>query len=119
MWSVGQVLEVLRQVPPDHKVWFDFCRTRPIGVASWRGIYAEPALAWSGEGATTAAELILWLEKAIAPGQKFHGYKGGEYQFAARDPLHIDNWGEYTETEIHKITFDGYEVLIHTRREGE
>lgn len=120
MLSIGQVLEVLRQAPPDHQVWFDFCRTRPTGVDSWRGIYAEPALSWvCDDGVTTVADLTTWLEHAIAPGAVFHGYKGGEYRYEATDWLHVDNWGLCTDTEIHKVTFDGYEVLIHTRREGE
>ena len=120
MLSIGQVLEVLRQAPPDHQVWFDFCRTRPLKVTSWRGSYAEPALTWAeDDGVTTAAALIAQLEGAIATGAVFHGYKGGEYRYEATDLVRVDNWGRCTNTEIHKITFDEYEVLIHTRREGE
>lgn len=82
MLSIGQVLEVLRQAPPDHQVWFDFCRTRPLKVTSWRGSYAEPALTWAeDDGVTTAAALIAQLEGAIATGAVFHGYKGGEYRY--------------------------------------
>lgn len=115
--TTNQLINQLKLARPNAKVFFDFCGIAPDEVRSWRGIYAEPALGWkviSWDEGHTVESLIEELNKAIS-GNVFYGYKGGEFQYDGDEPLHIDNDGEYTNTEISHIEDLGYKVVIHTK----
>lgn len=118
-YTINKVLECLREANLDATVTFSFGNCKPTKVDSWRGIYSEPALGFSSDiydPNVTAESLISELEKSIS-GETYHGYKGGEFKFSGNDQLHIDSYGEYSETEIDKIeVHDGY-VVIHTHHE--
>ena len=102
-------------------VYFGFCGCVPRGIASWRGIYAYPALGWSATGysasgenisAPTVAELITTLRAGL---KKMHeGWKGGEYWFSGSEPLHIDNPGDCNHTVIVDIE-ETWRVTLHTK----
>lgn len=114
MKTIKQVLDILKQAPSDASVHYSYFRCVPTVVDSWRGIYAEAALGWAPSEYTnriTAQKLIKELEDSF--GRQFTGWKGGEYCYYEDTPLHIDNPGECTNTEIDKITFNDYSVTIH------
>lgn len=124
--TIGQILDKLRTADPNARVHFDFCGTTPTTVSSWRGIYAEPAIGWAPTGYTehaikakTVGELIFELEQAILPDMPFGGWKGGTYHYNLTSPLHVDNLGDCTDTEICAVVIDDAQVTqvtIVTRR---
>ena len=117
MKTINEVIEKLKQANPENDVFFSPLRLVPTTVDSWRGIYAEPALGWeaagySGNGkAPTVATLLAELEKSI-DGREYQGWKGGEYTYRGNSPLHIDNPGESTNTEIQDVIVGLYDVTI-------
>ncbi|TXH42403.1 MAG: hypothetical protein E6Q97_35740 [Desulfurellales bacterium] len=122
--TIGQLLDKQRTADPSAHVYFDFCNTTPTTVASWRGIYAEPAIGWAPTGYTeqaiqakTVGELIAELEQAILPDMPFGGWKGGTYYYDLTSPLHVDNRGDCTNTSIVDVVDDEvYGVTIVTER---
>lgn len=114
--TIGEVLLRLRKFDGDKNVWFEFCRVAPAKVGSWRGIYAEPALGWDEEASITVKELIAELEEAVS-GKVYEGYKGGDFSYTLGNQLHVDNYGQYTCTEIVGLECDQSEVTIYTKRE--
>lgn len=117
--TIGEVIAALERAPePDVNVYFDFGGLRPTTVESWRGIYAEAALGFgeSGPESATVASLLAELYKAI-DGRKYMGWKGGEYRYSKRTPLHIDNQGEYSCTELMDVEVTNYRVILHTKKE--
>jgi hypothetical protein len=114
MKTIKQVLDILKQAPSDAPVHYSYFRCVPTYVDSWRGIYAEAALGWAPveyKNQITAQELIKKLEYSLD--KIYTGWKGGDYCYNKHTPLHIDNRGECTNTEIDKITFNEYSVTIH------
>jgi hypothetical protein len=123
MMTIDDLLHDLRKAKPDAVVMFDFCNCAPTKVDSWRGSYDDPALGWVATGysgnskAPKVADLISELERAI-DGREYTGWKGGEFRYAGSNTLHIDNRGDYTNTELVRAEIDDWRVLLHTRREG-
>ena len=60
---------------------------------SWRGVYAE--LAFPVVEDITIGEMIAHAESAI--GTTYRGYKGGNFEMDEDTPIHIDDWGEWTD----------------------
>jgi hypothetical protein len=118
MMTIGEVLDALKKAKPDVYVRFDFGGVVPATVDSWRGIYSQAALGFEGGDyaakPVTAAELTQRLEEAIAPGAEFVGWKGGEYRYHRDTPLHIDNRGCCTNTELTRVQVDEWGVMLHT-----
>ena len=121
--TIGQLLDKIRTADPSARVYFDFCRTTPTTVASWRGSYDEPAIGWAPTGYTenaiqakTVADMIFELEQAIRPGMSFGGWKGGTYYYDLASPLHVDNRGDCTCTNIVDVVVDELQVTIVTER---
>lgn len=121
--TTKELIAILKTATPTARVYFSFCECVPTTIDSWRGIYAEPALGWSAAGYTkgisaypTAATLIVELEKGIGGGV-YDGWKGGEYSYGGDEELHVDNPGDYTQTEIESVEIKSeYEVIITTSR---
>lgn len=114
--TIGELISLLETFNQGDDVYFDFCGTVPTHVSSWRGVYAEAALGWSErDGAPTVAELIARLRSAI--GQGFDGWKGGEFIYSKDTPIHIDNPGKWTSTEISGVVGSSFSVFLQTTRE--
>lgn len=117
--TIGELLRNLRMAKPDVSVRYDFCGMFPTTVDSSRGDYARPALGWACpddlDNYPTVADLIVELEKAV-DGRLYHGYKGGEYVYTTGSQLCVDNWGQWTSTELRYVSVDDYEVILHTIR---
>lgn len=120
MMTIGEVIDALKTANPEAHVRFDFGGIVPTTVDSWRGIYSEAALGFGGGEYGTkgvaAAVLLRRLEAAIAPDAEFCGWKGGEYRYNRDTPLHIDNRGCYTNTELTRVAVDDWVVTLHTER---
>jgi hypothetical protein len=125
MKTINELLAILRDAPePEKRVYFDFGRCVPTTVDSWRGSYDEPSLGWQPAGYSgtvreypTVQSLITELEEAIS-GRTYCGWKGGEFSYSGTEPLHIDNPGDCTHTEIVRVTIATWgEVVIHTATE--
>lgn len=122
--TIGELKNILLTARPEQYVYFDFCNCRPTTIDSWRGIYAEPALGWAPTGysanaadaseQTTVKTLLDELEEATST--CYGGWKGGDYYYHDNSPLHIDNSGDSTNTEIDRVTVDGLYVIIHTKK---
>jgi len=124
MMTIEEVLFELGKASPTAYCHFDFCGAVPTEVASWRGIYAEPALGWASAGRSGNGQSIIVSElidriKTAIDGRTFNGWKGGHYSYTAKDTLHVDNPGEWTSTELHRVEIeDEYRVTLHTKREA-
>lgn len=122
--TIGELKEILKTAKPDQNVYFDFCNCRPTTIDSWRGSYDEPALGWTPTGysanaademkQTTVKELLDELDKGTS--NCYSGWKGGDYHYDDYSPLHIDNSGDYTSTEIDRVEVDDFYVIIHTKK---
>ena len=117
---IREVLTMLKMVDPENEVMFSFGGCVPTKVASWRGCFAEPALGWAApqeDGKNpTVGGLIAELEGALK--KTYDGWKGGEFAYTLDDPLHVDNPGRWTETEIFRVELFSYTgVILHTHRE--
>jgi hypothetical protein len=112
--NIDQMLEQLSYCRPEAEVIFDFCGLRPTKVDSWRGSYDMPAVGWTREGTITVADFVSELKEAIS-GIKYPGYKGGLYTFDRTQELHVDNYGEYTETIITKVKNKRHFVVLKTK----
>ena len=122
--QLGLMIAKLEQIEQQHggdlPVQYDFGRTQPEDLDSWRGIYAELALGWKvtqyGDEPMTVTKLLELLRSAR--GATFRGYKGGDYTMGDHTRVHMDNYGECTSTSIAMITTDSYSVTIHTQNEA-
>lgn len=119
--TIGEVIEALEKASPDAQVVFAFGYVVPTTVQSWRGIYGEAALGYKYDGSSTdrpsVSALLAVLRKAIEPGITFQGWKGGDYSYTMDTPLHIDNSGEYSCTELVRIQREDWQVTLHTAKE--
>ena len=126
--TIGELLDILAPLNPYKEVIFDFGYLAPTVVNSWRGSYNEPALGYGVYGYSssptgfrppTVGVLVEELKGAIS-GVCYTGWKGGEYQYYRSSPLHIDNPGDYSCTELVGVDVQDCQVTLLTeRREGD
>lgn len=126
MMTIGQVIDELKKAKDmNGRVYFMPLRCVPTTVDSWRGVYAEPAIGWEPSGYSgtvkeypTVSSLISELQKAI-DGRAYGGWKGGEYEYSRSSPLHVDNPGDCTNTEISSIVHTDWEtrIIIHHEKD--
>jgi hypothetical protein len=121
--TIGELKKILKTAKPNQNVIFDFCNCIPTTIDSWRGIYAEPALGWAATGYsaystdenhTSVEKLLNELNKATL--NTYFGWKGGEYHYDDNSPLHIDNSGDYSQTEIDSVEVTDFDVIIYTKK---
>lgn len=115
--TLGNLIRKLEEFPKDRTVRYDFCDLIPTDLDSWRGVYAELALGWSEDTYPSKApnvEQLLGRLRA-ADGVTYEGYKGGEYKMDMSTPIHVDNPGRYTQTDLVGVLDGGYCVILETR----
>jgi hypothetical protein len=110
--TIGGVLEKLRACAKDKEVRYDFCGLYPTKLCSSRGFYDEAAIGFD-VNVVTVEEMISDLECAI-DGRTFTGYKGGEYEYTEETPLHVDEYGRWTDTRIKSIKEGEFYCYIKT-----
>ena len=118
MLTIGEVLDAIKGVDDELTVLFAFGGVHPTTVDSWRGIYSEAAIGFSpgdyGDPRRTVGEFRKELNNAL--NSSFDGWKGGEYTYERNTPLHVDNRGCYTNTELTRVEVTEYDVILHTER---
>lgn len=118
--TVGEFIDFLEKVDPEHSVKYDFGYMVPTTIDSWRGIYAELALGYAHsktvDDIPKVAQLLTSLKECI--GKVYQGYKGGHFQMGRTTPLWVDNWGEYSQTVISKVVQEYSTVVIRTKYKG-
>lgn len=119
--TIAEVLAALKTADPRVHVCFAFGGAVPTTISSWRGIYADPAIGWASSRDVpnpTVVDLISQIEMAI-DGRTYGGYKGGNYRYTPASQLHVDNYGQCTNTEIDRIQVEEWAVTIHTQTESD
>ena len=120
--TIGEILDAIARADDEASVVFDFGSTSPTKVDSWRGFYEEAAIGYSagvyGEPCMTVRQFRAELQGTIEPGRTYSGWKGGEYQYTRSTPLHVDNPGCYSCTEISRVEVQEWGVILHTIREA-
>lgn len=121
--TIGEILDAIARADDKVSVIFDFGGTSPTKIDSWRGIYDEAAIGFSpgkyGEPCVTVQQFRAELQGAIKPGVTYYGWKGGEYHYTKSTPLHVDNRGCYSNTEISRVEVQDWGVILHTAREAQ
>ena len=119
--NIGEIKHALKGAEKNAQVFFDFTNCVPTTVHSWRGIYAEPAIGWrstesmrAGDSVPTVESFLRELNIAIEPDREYAGWKGGSFSYDDNSPLHVDNPGMYTCTEIVRIAVNEYRVTLIT-----
>jgi len=113
--TIGDLIVLLRNCDPDALIEFDF-PARPTVVASWRGIYAEPALGYTSHPSVEpkVRDLHDNLKDAI-DGRTFQGWKGGDYSYSADQILHVANPGGVGHLVVSGIADRDHYVIIKTQ----
>lgn len=75
----------------------------PEGFMSYRGYYEDLALGYNtdSDAQVTVGDVLDWAKSAL--GEKFYGYKGGEFIMSKSTPLWIANYGKTSNVRISKI----------------
>ena len=94
-------------------VCFDFEYARPVGIDSWRGIYAELALKFEFSGEEMPLSCFIDLLKD-AVGKTFTGYKGGDFKMSRHTPVWVANYGNAGNTAVIGVVDNSYEVILMT-----
>lgn len=117
---ISETKKALNAIDKTKPVYFDFGGLVPTTIASWRGIYAEPALGCKENNGEepTVSDLLNELKIATS-GKTYCGWKGGDFKYSDSDILHVDNPGEYTNTEISGVLDDGWRVVLQTFCESD
>jgi hypothetical protein len=118
--TIGEVLDAIKHAKDDAIVRFDFGGVSPTKVDSWRGVYAEAAIGFTdGEYGAPYATVKMFREEleAAIGGRTHSGWKGGDYSYSRRTPLHVDNRGNCSNTEIERVEVEEYQVILHTTYE--
>jgi len=113
--NLGELIDALECEDSSDPVSFDFAYFHPDGVHSWRGVYSELAIGYSGEfkrERTTVGDLLAILRKA--DGDWFTGYKGGEYRMTRKTPVWVSNHDEAASTAIVGVESVDGQVLLRT-----
>lgn len=104
-----------------HKAYveFDFSGTFPIGLSSWRGVYAELAIKWAGGDYGDDYNSRMELDKFVemlkgAIGKEYTGWKGGEFTMSRRTKLWVANPGLVGNTGIVDVLDEEYLVILKT-----
>jgi hypothetical protein len=121
--TIAEILKELKSAKPEMRVYYDFANCIPTRVDSWRGVYAEPALGWEPSGYSaakqvkypTVADLIKEIEQASNSKTVYSGWKGGDFTYTPNLPLHVDNPGDCTNTEIVRVEVNEYQIVLHTQ----
>lgn len=113
--NLGELLTALNDRPEAQIISFDFCNLVPNEVRSSRGDYSHLAVGFREIGVhhPTVGEFCDQLLECV--GGQFEGYKGGLYVATLSTPIWVDNWGEWSQTQIIGVRGDACQTVILTR----
>jgi hypothetical protein len=112
---LGELILKLEAVKnKDLPLFIDIMDKRPADIDSWRGIYAELAIATEGHSSPTVADGISMLQAAV--GKTYHGYKGGDFTMSKNTPVWLAEYGEsgfhIDDKEIDEEDFSNYKNVF-------
>lgn len=118
--TIGQIKSLLKKLPVDAYVEYDFGELVPSGVGSYRGRYNEPCLYFDqkkNHGLIKVGQLLESLDELTTI--EFTGWKGGEYRYNDSMVLHVAECGRTSNTYVVDIEMIGKEswnqvVIIRT-----
>lgn len=122
--TIGALIDQLKQEDGALLVQFDFCYLSPSGLDSYRGFYDHAAMGWVQGGGLWSNDTDCWptvervvkgLEKAIAPGKTYQGWKGGTYKFTRDTPIWVANSGHTGSTAIVGVRSNSSFVVLLTK----
>jgi len=99
-------------------VVYDFEYLYPTTIDSWRGVYAELALDYSGyrrgddKDKMRVTEFFVMLKDCL--GKTFEGYKGGDFTMNKHTPIWVANYGNAGRTGVIEVLDESYEVILVT-----
>lgn len=115
--NLGQIIDLLRAMPQDDSVFFDFGDMEPTTLDSYRGYYDHLAIGFEENchlsHPAKVSGLLAGCEAAV--GQTYQGWKGGDYCMDRATPVWVANRGKSSSTAIVGIREVGYGVVIDTR----
>jgi len=121
--TIGGLINILEECPPLSTVRFRFGMIVPLSIDSWRWAYDEATITYGFPNGKhpLVADLLGWLKNSVDPNKTFEGWKGGDYHFHLSTPIHVDERGDVTCTEISKVSVEGVglgstqTVWLHTK----
>ena len=119
--TLGELVDALEKRPKKQGVYFDLLWLVPTCLDSYRGYYEQLALGFRVDEnpRLTVAELLKDCEAAI--GERFQGWKGGEYMMDRDTPIWVANPGNTSEYYISGIDTLGDDAhgwtIIKTEKE--
>lgn len=111
--TIGQMIDELEQYPTEWRCQFGPLDLRWDGVHSWRGIYAEPACGYTTEYREVTVGNVLGDLRALASGQCYTGWKGGEWSYGRGHVLHVAQPDECGRAFVGSVSspWEGFVVL--------
>ena len=95
--SANDIIEKLKEFESTNKLVViemnNEIYTSDFDADSWRGSYSLPAIGYSYDNSGVSIETAI-DNLNEANGREVTGYKGGEYQLNADDPIFVANYGE-------------------------
>jgi len=111
---IKEILAVLDAAPDNIQVIFDFEYLAPDGFISYRGYYEDLAIMFNDKKAPSCEQFRNDLRNCI--GKEFYGYKGGDYTMGEDTLVWVANSGNTGGTAVVRVTFNNYEVVLHTAK---
>ena len=95
--SANDIIEKLKEFESTNKLVViemnNEIYTSDFNADSWRGSYSLPAIGYNYDDSGVSIETAIDNLNEVN-GMEVTGYKGGEYQLAADDPIFVANYGE-------------------------
>lgn len=112
--TIGQLINKLKTIDPDKRVYYDWLRAAPTRFNSYRGYYEDVALGATCERyeSKTVGELLAEAEAIM--GTALEGYKGGYFKVTPAKPLWVANYGSSTGWAIVGIDENEFYVTLKT-----
>lgn len=112
----GEDLRGGRENALDAHVYFEFGHAIPTSFASYRGYYDHLAVGFTDDESKRVTFRVFLERLNGAIGQRFSGWKGGEFAMTPESPVWVANRGDNPGTMIVGITEYGF---IKTQQHGD
>ena len=96
--TLGELILTLKEYDAKDLLYLDFCKAVPRTLVCWRGRYKDAALTFDFGRPFTVEKFLDNLNTSIFAWHS--GPKGGLFKFDLMTPLHVDNDGVVSHTEI-------------------
>ena len=111
--TLGEAIEQLAKFPKRYVVAFDTTNLSPHDEMSYRGYYCDLAFDEIDEP-RTVEEFAEQLKGAL--GQKYTGYKGGDFRMDSSTPLWVSAYGDASGIALMSMHVVEDHVVIVTKK---